>query len=137
MDLTALLPLLVILLLIPMFLSGRRQRRQMQEMQQLQSSLSDGDVVMTTSGLRATVVDSSYEDTIDLEIAPGVVTTWVRQAVREKVNPPVADTDGNPTDAAKPADAVEASTDGAKPKDAVEAATDTPANDPTTGRASS
>ena len=31
---------------------------------------------MTTSGLRGTVVDASYEDTIDLEIADGVVTTW-------------------------------------------------------------
>ena len=42
-------------------------------------------MVSTTSGLRATVVDASYEDTIDLEIADGVVTTWVRAAVREKI----------------------------------------------------
>ena len=40
---------------------------------------------MTTSGLRATVVDASYEETIDLEIADGVVTTWVRAAVKSKV----------------------------------------------------
>ena len=34
MDLTSLLfPLLILLLFIPIFLSGRRQRRQMQEMQ--------------------------------------------------------------------------------------------------------
>src|SRR5205807_5655990 len=54
----------------------------------LQNSIAPGDRVMTTSGLYATVADSS-EDTIDLEIAPGVVTTWLRAAVREKV----ADTD--------------------------------------------
>ena len=36
----------------------------------LQSALQVGDVVMTTSGLRGTVVDVSDEDTIDLEIAP-------------------------------------------------------------------
>ncbi|WP_232663575.1 preprotein translocase subunit YajC [Pseudonocardia sp. TRM90224] len=86
MDITSLLfPLLILLLFIPIFLSGRRQRRQMQEMRDLQNALEPGDIVVTTSGLRATVVDASYEDTIDLEIADGIVTTWVRAAVREKV----------------------------------------------------
>jgi preprotein translocase subunit YajC len=80
-----LFPLLILALFIPIFLSGRRQRRQMAEMQQLQAALEPGDVVITTSGLRATVVDASFEETIDLEIADGVVTTWVRAAVREKV----------------------------------------------------
>ena len=80
-----LFPLFILLLFVPIFLSGRKQRRQVQEMQQLQSSLEDGDVVTTTSGLRGTVVDASYQDTIDLEIADGVVTTWLRAAVREKV----------------------------------------------------
>ncbi len=87
MDLSLLFPLLILLLFIPIFLSGRRQRRQVAETQKLQAALEVGDVVMTTSGLRATVVDASYEDTVDLEIADGVVTTWVRAAVREKVNP--------------------------------------------------
>jgi preprotein translocase subunit YajC len=80
-----LFPLLILLLFIPIFLSGRKQRRQMHQMQQLQASLDVGDVVTTTSGLRGTVVDASYEDTVDLEIADGVVTTWLRAAVREKV----------------------------------------------------
>ncbi len=80
-----LFPLLILLLFIPIFLSGRKQRRQMQEMQQLQSALEPGDVVITTSGLRGTVVDASYEDTVDLEIADGVVTTWLRAAVASKV----------------------------------------------------
>ena len=80
-----LFPLLILLLFIPIFLSGRKQRRQMQEQQQLQSALEVGDVVTTTSGLRGTVVDASYEDTVDLEIADGVVTTWLRAAVRERV----------------------------------------------------
>jgi len=80
-----LFPLLILLLFIPIFLSGRKQRRQMQNMQQLQSSLHVGDVVNTTSGLRGTVVDAQYEDTVDLEIADGVITTWLRAAVRDKV----------------------------------------------------
>jgi preprotein translocase subunit YajC len=108
MDLTLLFPLLILLLFIPIFLSGRRQRRQVKEMQQLQSSLEPGDVVMTTSGLRATVVDTTYEETIDLEIADGVVTTWVRAAVREKVNP-VADETEPVTDDADVTDVPDAS----------------------------
>ena len=80
-----LFPLLILLLFIPIFLSGRKQRRQAQEQQQLQSALEVGDVVTTTSGLRGTIVDASYEDTVDLEIADGVVTTWLRAAVRERV----------------------------------------------------
>src|ERR1700754_1212378 len=91
MDISLLFPLLILLLFIPIFLSGRRQRRQVQEMQRLQGSLETRDVVMTPSGLLGTAVDSSYEDTIDIEIADGVVTTWVRGAVREKVNPTAAD----------------------------------------------
>jgi preprotein translocase subunit YajC len=82
-----LFPLLILLLFVPIFLSGRRQKRQALEMQKMQSALEAGDVVVTTSGLRGTIVDASYEDTIDIEIADGVVTTWVRGAVREKVNP--------------------------------------------------
>ncbi|GEL19061.1 preprotein translocase subunit YajC [Pseudonocardia asaccharolytica] len=99
---TLLFPLLILLLFIPIFLSGRKQRRQMQEMQRLQAALEPGDVVMTTSGLRATVVDASYEETVDLEIADGIVTTWVRAAVREKVNP----TPDEATPSADPADSV-------------------------------
>jgi preprotein translocase subunit YajC len=86
-----LFPLLILLLFIPIFLSGRRQRRQMQEMQKMQSALEAGDVIVTTSGLRGTVVDASYEDTLDIEIADGVVTTWVRGAIKEKVNPTTTD----------------------------------------------
>jgi preprotein translocase subunit YajC len=101
-----LFPLLILLLFIPIFLSGRKQRRQAQDMQQLQSSLENGDVVTTTSGLRGTVVDASYQDTIDLEIADGVVTTWLRAAVRDKV------LDSGPADG----DAVDSESDALAPE---------------------
>lgn len=81
------LPLLLLLLAVPLFLGTRRQKKAAQVQQALQESLADGDRVMTTSGLYATVVDTSDILTIDLEIADGVVTTWLRQAIREKVNP--------------------------------------------------
>lgn len=86
MDLSLIFPFIILLLFIPIFLSSRKQKRVMAAMQSLQASLEPGDIVLTTSGLRATVVDASYEDTIDLEIADGVVTTWVRAAVKEKVD---------------------------------------------------
>jgi len=147
MNIQLLFPLIILLLFIPILLSSRRQKRQMQEMQRLQGSLSDGDVVVTTSGLRGTVVDSSYEDTIDLEIAPGVVTTWVRAAVREKVNP----TDESATSTEDSTPAIEASTDhaaadarpdqvtkvdGAKVDGAKIDGVEAPANDSTAGRGS-
>jgi preprotein translocase subunit YajC len=84
------LPLLLMLVVaIPLVMGSRKQKRAAQEAQRLQSSLSEGDRVMTTSGMYGTVADTSDETTIDVEIAPGVVTTWLRQAVREKVAPAV------------------------------------------------
>ncbi|MGH3934534.1 MAG: preprotein translocase subunit YajC [Pseudonocardiaceae bacterium] len=81
-----LLPLLFIAVLaLPLILGSRRQKRAMAEAQRLQNSLVEGDRVMTTSGLRGTVVGSADETTIDLEIAPGVRTTWLRAAIRERV----------------------------------------------------
>lgn len=82
------LPLLLMLVIaIPLVLTTRRQKKMMAQQQELQSSLTLGDRVMTTSGLYATVVDVSDETTVDLEIAEDVVTTWVRHAVRERINP--------------------------------------------------
>ncbi|WNV89308.1 preprotein translocase subunit YajC [Umezawaea sp. Da 62-37] len=86
MQLSSLMfPLLLVLLAVPLFLSARKQKRAAAEQQTLLGSLEPGDRVMTTSGLYATVADATDESTIDLEIADGVVTTWLRQAVREKI----------------------------------------------------
>jgi len=88
MQLSSLMfPLLLVLLAVPLFLSARKQKRAAAEQQQLLSSLEPGDRVMTTSGLYATVADADDDVTIDLEVADGVVTTWLRQAVREKIVP--------------------------------------------------
>ncbi|WAL63495.1 preprotein translocase subunit YajC [Amycolatopsis cynarae] len=103
------LPLLLLLMLVlavPLVLGSRKQKRLAQEQQQLLSNLAEGDRVMTSSGLYGTVADASDETTIDIEIAPGVVTTWLRQAVREKVAPPVDETEET-EDTDEAADAVE------------------------------
>src|SRR5947209_4596764 len=69
-----------------MYFASRRQRRAMRATVELHESLRPGDRVHTTSGLQATVV-AIADDTVDLEIAPGVVTTWLKLAVRDRVLP--------------------------------------------------
>ncbi|MEB4210955.1 preprotein translocase subunit YajC [Mycobacterium sp. 94-17] len=69
-----------------MYLASRRQKRTMQATIDLHDSLRPGDRVHTTSGLQATVVEIS-DDTVDLEIAPGVVTTWMKLAIRDRILP--------------------------------------------------
>ena len=85
MDPLFLLLLLVVVLAVPLFLNGRRQKRAMADAQRLQSSLTNGDRVVTTSGLHATVVGTADDSTVDLEIAPGVRTRWLRAAIRERI----------------------------------------------------
>lgn len=91
-----LIPVLLVVLVGFMFFGTRKQKRAMQQQQDMQKSLGFGDRVMTTSGLYGTIVSTS-DDTVEIEIAEGVVTTWLRQAVREKVveaaTPEVVDDD--------------------------------------------
>lgn len=84
-----LFPLLIVALLVPMFLNVRKQKRVLADTQALQDSLKVGDEVVTTAGLYARVV-LVEEDTVDLEIADGIITTWSRAVVRE-VLPPETD----------------------------------------------
>lgn len=69
-----------------MYFASRRQKRAMQATIDLHESLSPGDRVHTTSGLQATVV-AITDDTVDLEISPGVVTTWMKLAIRDRILP--------------------------------------------------
>lgn len=80
-----------------MYLASRRQKRAMQATIDLHESLQPGDRVHTTSGLQATVV-ALTDDTVDLEIAPGVVTTWMMLAIRDRILPEDADDDDRDDD---------------------------------------
>ncbi|MTL14746.1 preprotein translocase subunit YajC [Nocardia seriolae] len=114
MDL--LLPLLLVALLIPMFLGVRRQKREMAKVTEMQDTLKVGDRVVTTSGLFGTVVE--LDDTsVDLEIAEEVVTTWLRQSIREVRNDDAAeDTSTESATDAVAAESIEpASENGAEP----------------------
>ena len=69
-----------------MYFSTKKQKRAAAATKQMHESLVPGARVMTTSGLHGTVT-AIADDTIELEIAPGLRTTWVRAAVREIVVP--------------------------------------------------
>ncbi len=80
----ALLPILLVVFLGIMYMASRRQKREARAVTDMQSALAVGDDVMTTSGLHGTITDLD-EETVDLEIAPDVVTTWNRLAIRSLV----------------------------------------------------
>ena len=84
------LPMLVIVGVF-MFFASRRQKRAMQATIDLHESLRIGDKVQTTSGLHGTIKRIT-DDTVDLEIAPGVLTTWVKLAIRDRIEPEILDT---------------------------------------------
>ena len=69
----------------------RRQKRAVQATLDLHESLRVGDRVHTTSGLEATIAGIT-DDTVDLEIAPGVVTTWMKLAIRDRIEPEADET---------------------------------------------
>ncbi len=85
MELVSFLPFIIIMGAF-MFFASRRQRKAMQATIDLHESLQVGDRVHTTSGLQGTIA-SITDDTVDLEIAPGVVTRWMKLAIRDRVEP--------------------------------------------------
>lgn len=89
MDLVVFLPLLIILGAF-MFFASRRQKKAMQATLDLHNSLQPGDRVHTTSGLQGTITDIT-DDNVELEIAPGVKTTWMKLAIRDRVQDDLED----------------------------------------------
>lgn len=96
MNLNLLLPLLIVFMIVMLFVNSRQRKKQQAQFEELQKSVRVGDVVVMTSGISGTIVDVDDERTVDLEIAPDVITTWLRQAIREKLNP---ETEGGAHDA--------------------------------------
>jgi preprotein translocase subunit YajC len=91
MDLVIFLPLIIIMGLF-MFFASRRQKKAMQATIDLHDSLRVGDRIHTTSGMEGTITGIN-DDSVELEIAPGVITTWMKLAVRDKIGPDIDDDD--------------------------------------------
>ncbi|TMR40814.1 preprotein translocase subunit YajC [Actinomadura geliboluensis] len=75
----------LLLLAIPLvfyFLLIRPQSKRRKEQMQMQNDIQPGARVLTTSGMRATVVDID-DDGLVLEIADGVEVRFVKQAVMQ------------------------------------------------------
>ena len=96
MDLVVFLPLLIIMGAF-MYFASRRQKKAMQATIDLHNSLQIGDRIHTTSGLQGTITGIG-DDYVDVEIAPGVVTTWMKLAVRDRIVDDVEDNDAAGTD---------------------------------------
>jgi len=90
--------ILLALAVLLLFVLPARQRKSMAaKAQAMQQSLTIGTPVMTTSGLHGTVADLSDPTTIGIEVAPGVVLTFLRQAILEVRRP----AEGGPLEAGR------------------------------------
>ncbi len=81
--------LLLALVFVVLIVLPARQRKKIQQQQtEMQNSLTVGTPVITTAGLHGTVAGLG-DKTVDLEVAPGVVVTFARQAILEVRRPAV------------------------------------------------
>lgn len=102
-GLGAVLPLLIIALafVLLIVLPARARSRMQQQTRQMQASLAIGSEVMMTCGLYGRIAGLA-DDTLDLEVSPGVVVRFARAAVSSVTSP----TDEVGTDRAERADHV-------------------------------
>jgi preprotein translocase subunit YajC len=103
-DLAGVLPF-VLIALVFYFLILRPQRRRQQTLVSTQSALAVGSEVMLGSGIFGTVA-SLDDETLQLELSPGVVMKVSRQAVVRVVDEPTAveDLEGTRHDGIEPGD---------------------------------
>ncbi|MFI6823970.1 preprotein translocase subunit YajC [Micromonospora sp. NPDC050187] len=80
-------PILMIALLfgVMYFMMIRPQQKRRKEAEAMQSALGPGDEVVTIGGLYGTVT-SVADDTVLLEVAPGVQTRYARPAIARVVS---------------------------------------------------
>jgi preprotein translocase subunit YajC len=88
---------LLILVAAFYFLIVRPQRRQQQFRRQVIAAVREGDEIITSGGVFATVV-ALDDETLDVEIAPGVVVTIARGAVQQRILNADADAIGDADD---------------------------------------
>lgn len=81
------LPIAMIVLLfgVMYFMMIRPQQKRRREAEQMQASIGPGDEVVTIGGLFGTVTGVD-DETMMLEVAPGVQTRYARSAIARVVN---------------------------------------------------
>lgn len=93
-DVVQFLPLLLLVVLF-WLLVLRPARRRQREFAGLQTQLEPGLTVMLASGIHGELI-AVHEDTVQLQIAPGVVVTVARQAVGRIVEPTDTSSESEP-----------------------------------------
>lgn len=83
MEIILLVLIVVVFLGLPV-LSMRKQSKQINEIKSFQSQLEPGMIVQMTSGIHVRIVEVGTT-TVDVELAPGITTTWDRSAVLKAV----------------------------------------------------
>jgi preprotein translocase subunit YajC len=86
------------------FLIVRPQRRQLAARRALIKAVDVGDEIITAGGIYG-VVRRIDDDTMQVEIAPGVVLKLAREAVARRHEEPVVALDEEPGDGSEPTDA--------------------------------
>jgi preprotein translocase subunit YajC len=83
----SLTPLLFIVLLfgVMYFMMIRPQQKRRREAERMQSGLAPGDEIVTIGGLYGTVTNVD-DETVTLEVAPGVHARYARPAIARVVN---------------------------------------------------
>ena len=96
------MPILMIGLLfgVMYFMMIRPQQKRRREAEQMQSSIGPGDEVVTIGGLYGTVA-SVDDETVMLEVAPGVHERYARPAIARVVTQ-TASTGSSPADSTAP-----------------------------------
>jgi len=94
---TLMMVVLIVLVGGMLYLSSRTRKKQAAAQQEKMSAIKPGVRVTTIAGLQGTV-SAVADDTIELEIAPGVRTTWLRASVRDVLDPAVPAADDAPLD---------------------------------------
>ena len=78
------LPLLIVMGVVFWLLIIRPQQKRAKDQRALLSSLGPGDRVVSIGGIHGTIVEID-DDTVRLEIAPGIIVTFARQAVGRRL----------------------------------------------------
>ncbi|MFJ1754588.1 preprotein translocase subunit YajC [Kitasatospora sp. NPDC088134] len=118
-------------ILLLMFVMFRSQKKRQAQMQSMQTALQPGSGVRTIGGMYA-LVKAVNDETVELEVAPGVVAHYTKGAIAAVLEPLEYDAiiNGRPAEDESVEDAVEEADADEKPlslsKDEAKAGTEAP-----------
>ena len=69
------------------FLMIRPQQKRRRQVEEMQRAMGPGDEIVTVGGLYGVVQEVNEDDTVLLEIAPGVTAKYARAAIGKVVTP--------------------------------------------------